>query len=175
MRQDKITTDEQIARLRREIAEELKIERGGRVALTGAQRVKRALNISGQVLFAALFAALAVSLASVYQAKLKGEVPRVFGAYSLFVVESGSMEPTLTVGSVIVSRQPRNPAALKAGDVVTFHTSAGDVVTHRIIEVVAGESVSYRTKGDNLANSPDEELLAPERVIGVLVFKIPFT
>ncbi len=175
MRQDKKTTDAQIEQMRLDIAREKMRETGIRVPLTKKQRMKRALNILGQAAFVIAVAVLVVSLVFVYAAKSKGEVPTIFGMYSLFVVESGSMEPTLTVGSVILSRKPQHADALATGDIVTFRTGSGYVVTHRIVEVIGGEPVKYRTKGDNPVNSPDEELLDPERVIGIFVVKIPFT
>ncbi len=175
MRQDKRTTDAQIEQMRLLIAREKQKEMGVRVPLTKKQRVRKILNIAAQAVFSLIVAVLVFSLVSVYIAKSKGEVPTVLGAYSLFVVESGSMEPTLTVGSVILSKAPDDAGQLKSGDIVTFRTETGYVVTHRIIEVIGGDTVMYRTKGDNPINSPDEELLVPERVIGVLVLKIPLT
>lgn len=175
MRQDKKTTEAQIEQMRCDIAREKMKEAGLRVPLSKKQRMLKSLNIAGHVVFVVILALLVVSLITVYAAKSKGEVPTVFGSYSLFVVETGSMEPTLTVGSVIISKKPQDAAALKVGDIVTFRTETGYVVTHRIIEVIRGSPVSYRTKGDNPINSPDQELLVPERVIGVLVVKIPFT
>jgi signal peptidase len=157
------------------IAEEKQREAGVRVPLTKKQRVKKTLNILAQLVFAAVFMVLVFSLVSIYIAKSKGEVPRILGAYSLFVVESGSMDPTLTVGCVILSKQPKDANALKVGDIVTFNTESGYVVTHRIIEIINGDTVKYLTKGDNPVNSPDEDLLVPERVIGVFVMKIPLT
>ena len=175
MRQDKKTTQEQIEQMRLVIAQETQKEMGVRMPLTKKQRMKKSLHILAQISFAVIVAVLLLSLATIYIAKSKGEVPTAFGAYSLFVVESGSMDPTLTVGSVILSKVPEDAAKLKTGTIVTFRTESGYVVTHRIIEIIGGSSVQYRTKGDNPVNSPDEELLVPERVIGVFVLKIPFT
>ena len=58
------------------------------------------------------------------------------------------MEPTLKVGSIILTKVPKDAAKLKKDDIVTFRTKAGSVVTHRIIEVIAGEdgNPQYRTK-----------------------------
>lgn len=163
--------------MREQIAREKDKLRGVRVPLSKKQRIKRTLDISGQLLFAALLGVLVFSLVSVYIAKSRGEVPKILGGFSLFVVESGSMEPTLTVGSVIVAKEPNDVRSLKTGDIVTFRTPSGHVVTHRIVEVVSTQdgSVQYRTEGDNPINSPDQVLLAPERVIGVFLLKIPFT
>ncbi len=37
------------------------------------------------------------------------------------------------------------------------------------------EAFDVTAKGDNPINSPDEELLTPDRVIGLFAAKIPFT
>src|SRR5688500_13738077 len=60
-------------------------------------------------------------------------VPLLLGWQSL-VVYSGSMEPTIPVGSIVVL-QPVAPAQLQVGDVVTFARTAepGVQVTHRIV------------------------------------------
>ena len=149
---------------------------GGGLRADG-RRWKRALKIAEWAVFLFIFAALVVTLFGVYAAKSQGRTPAIFGVYQLYSVETGSMEPTLTVGSVIVCQRTAHPESLRANQIVTFCTTSGAVVTHRIIEVVADGSgnVAYRTKGDNPVNSPDVELLTPDRVIGVFAAKIPFT
>lgn len=85
----------------------------------------------------------------------------------LYVVMSGSMEPSLPVGSiVIVDTGDKKP---ECGDIITFRRG-GTVVTHR----VAGKSEGrYLTKGD--ANGePDSVLTEPDRVIGTVCGWIPF-
>lgn len=72
-------------------------------------------------------------------------------------VYSGSMEPTLPVGSLMVVQAV--PAAdVAVGDVITFaHPYApGALVTHRVVEIVERpEGRAYRTKGDaNPARDP---------------------
>lgn len=177
MQQSRYTTQEMIDAMRGEIAREKERTVRGTVARPGGRRWRRALKIAEWAVFLALFAVLVVTLFGVYTAKAKGETPAIFGVYQLYSVETGSMEPTLTVGSVIVCKKTEQPDSLEAGQIVTFHTTTGAVVTHRIIEVVVDEGggVAYRTKGDNPVNSPDAELLTPDRVIGVFAAKIPFT
>jgi signal peptidase len=138
---------------------------------------KHTLKMLEWLVFLLAFVGLSVTLVGVYMAKSKGQTPAVFGVYMLFSVESGSMEPTLTVGSVIICKKTQQTKSLQAGQIVTFHTQSGAVVTHRIMEVTKDDNgdIAYRTKGDNPINSPDAELLAPERVIGVFAAKIPFT
>ncbi|HHT17142.1 MAG TPA: signal peptidase I [Papillibacter sp.] len=162
------TTPEQIEEMQNALARERERIR------CGAPRCSRRALIS-RIAFGALAALLIACLASVYVTKSRGEVPNVFGLY-LFSIESGSMEPTLGIGAVILSRAPRDAAALNEGDIVTFRTTSGDIVTHRIIAVNRhSAAVSYTTKGDNPVSSPDPEPLTPERVIALFVLRIPLT
>lgn len=104
--------------------------------------MKRAARATGMVVLAGwVLIALAVVLFSFG--------PRVFG-HQVLIVRSGSMEPAIMTGSVVVV-QPVSPNALKVGDVITFEPAdgTGKVVTHRIVEVVEESSApTFRTKGD---------------------------
>lgn len=76
-------------------------------------------------------------------------------------VLSGSMEPALPVGGVIVT-QAVPVSEIAVGDIVTLKT--GDaLVTHRVVEILYKEGDPkpwFRTKGD--ANQePDANLLSP--------------
>lgn len=177
MQQSKYTTKEQIEAMRGEILREKRKAAGGPGVKARPVSWKKALKVFERVVFLFVFIFLIVTLFGVYAAKERGETPAVLGVYQLYSVESGSMEPTLTVGSVIVCEKTQHPESLYAGQIVTFRTLSGIVVTHRIIDVVQDESgnVSYRTKGDNPVNSPDKELLTPDRVLGVFALKIPLT
>jgi signal peptidase len=82
------------------------------------------------------------------------------GRYRVATVLSGSMEPTLPTGGIVVSTPvPRN--AIGVGDVITFNPpDAPDrPITHRVVEVVeAGDAPVVRTMGDANAK-PDAELV----------------
>lgn len=91
--------------------------------------------------------------------------PTVFG-WSYAVVVSGSMSGSIEMNDLIVfHREP--PYAV--GDVVTFRSTGGAVVTHRI---VGEENGAFITKGD-ANNAPDFEPLSPENIIGRLRLRIP--
>ncbi|MCB6585666.1 S26 family signal peptidase, partial [Streptococcus gordonii] len=65
-------------------------------------------------------------------------------------------------------------AKLQIGDIVTFQDD-GVTITHSIVEVIQeNESIGYRTKGDNPANSVDPYILTPDRIQAVYVMKLPF-
>lgn len=116
------------------------------------------------MLIAVLCAALFVGV----RAKLNHEVPKVLG-YHIFTLETGSMVPTLPIGSYIIVKQAEDPAAIPEGTITTFRFEDGTIVTHRVIKVLeTDDGIRYRTKGDDPENDPDAELLSPERVIGTL-------
>ncbi|MGI6239577.1 MAG: signal peptidase I [Christensenellales bacterium] len=135
--------------------------------------MQRLFRIGFNLIFWVLVAGLIALMFTAFQTKRETGIPSVFG-FSVFRVETGSMVPTLPIGSFIVARAVPDPGAIEVGTIVTYRTGEGTVVTHRIIEVVEmeGGGAAYRTKGDNPINSPDMELLTPERVIGAYVLKI---
>lgn len=180
MTQTKYTTQEQIEAMRQEIQREKEkmagISSGKGPSGDRQPQGRQAMKAVGGVIFLALSLLLVWSIISIQMTKGRGEIPNVMG-FQLFAIESGSMEPTLKIGAVIVSRKPKDPENLKVTDIVTFKTLSNAIVTHRIIEVVINDDggKAYRTKGDNPRNSADQELLTSNRVIGVFVAKIPLT
>lgn len=100
-------------------------------------------------------------------------LPNAFGARSLTVM-SGSMEPTIGTGDVVVAlRIP--PLEARVGDVVTFRDPLDHarLITHRVREIhVRGNLVTFVTKGD--ANSALERWAVPRSgTIGRVAFHIP--
>lgn len=85
------------------------------------------------------------------------------------VVVSGSMEPSLEVGDLILT-EPLGDETVGKGDVITFRTPDGELVTHRVAAVL--EDGSLRTQGDANA-SMDSDPVAPEQVEGVGRLVVP--
>jgi signal peptidase len=76
-------------------------------------------------------------------------VPNAFGLRELTVL-SGSMEPTIHTGDIVVERQV-SPLDVRLGDVVSFKDpeDASILITHRVQSMVVHEDVvSFVTKGD---------------------------
>ncbi|WP_108849274.1 signal peptidase I [Dietzia lutea] len=101
-------------------------------------------------------------------------VPRVSGAQA-YTVLTGSMEPTISPGALVVVR-PTPVEELQVGDVVTVQPYSGNpaVVTHRVTGVYYDPSGQPRitTQGD-ANNTPDDWSLVPEQVRGVLWYSVP--
>ncbi|HRY62683.1 MAG TPA: signal peptidase I [Candidatus Paceibacterota bacterium] len=89
----------------------------------------------------------------------------------LFIVLSGSMEPEIHTGSVVVTI-PQNK--YRVDEIVTFKTGKNDKITttHRIIsEKTIDQGVYFTTKGD-ANNTPDMEEIPSENILGRVVFSI---
>lgn len=88
------------------------------------------------------------------------------GNYQLLVVRSGSMEPAISTGDIVVVK-PQD--SYGEGDVITFR-SGSDSVTHRIIAVENGR---YVTKGD-ANDSADIRPVPFRQVQGQVLFNLPW-
>lgn len=90
----------------------------------------------------------------------------ILGGYRPFLVQSGSMEPSIMTGDVVVIK---NMSSYVINDVITFNTNSSRIVTHRIVHV---ENRKYSTKGD--ANrTGDEDIITDNQIIGKVVLVIP--
>lgn len=95
------------------------------------------------------------------------------GNYQLLIVQSGSMEPAIKTGSIVVVK----PASkYQTGDVITFGQMSKTKIptTHRIIDSrQQNGTLLYTTKGD--ANEGKDASEVPARqIIGKVLFDIPF-
>lgn len=99
-----------------------------------------------------------------------GSNTNLLAGYKSYLVQSGSMEPTIMTGDIVVVQG--QPEYLK-NDVVAFFSSEGRVVTHRIISgSKEAKNTVYITKGD--ANrSTDSDTTTPDKIIGKVILVIP--
>lgn len=86
--------------------------------------------------------------------------------YRSYVIISGSMEPTINIGDLIITTKV-NREDLEVGDIITFDRD-GMTATHRIIELNDHELI---TQGD--ANNVHDNPIAYEDIIGKYQFAIP--
>ena len=96
-----------------------------------------------------------------YQKYIKNvEHIKVFG-YSFFIVKTGSMEPNINMGELIIVKENKE---YNLGDVITYYD--GNVfITHRVID--KSENV-YLTKGD--MNNEYDEKVNYGNIIGKVIF-----
>ncbi|MCX6806876.1 MAG: signal peptidase I [Candidatus Berkelbacteria bacterium] len=95
------------------------------------------------------------------------------GGIKLLVVKSGSMEPTIKTGSMVITE---SQADYTIDDIVTFKNreKPEETTTHRIVnEEYQGNLKLFITEGD--ANgSPDSNKVLPDQIVGKVIFKIPY-
>lgn len=96
---------------------------------------------------------------------LKEDLATING-YAVLEVVSGSMEPTIHVGDMIVI--DTKVESYEKDDIITFYDVNGSFVTHRIININGKKMV---TQGDN-NDSPDEEM-STDNIVGKVVKTIP--
>jgi signal peptidase len=97
----------------------------------------------------------------------------ITGNIKFMTVLSGSMEPAIKTGSVVMTRPASN---YNVGDIITFgpYSKTKPPTTHRIVEVKkANELISYLTKGD-ANNAPDAREVSQKDVIGKVMFDVPY-
>lgn len=95
------------------------------------------------------------------------KTPALFGI-KMYVIVSGSMEPELNIGDIVIVKENDN---YQKDDVISFRQGQS-VITHRIIEVINDDEISYKTKGDN-NNTEDKQIVLKEDIEGKVINKIP--
>lgn len=131
--------------------------------------VKRRINVLLTVL--TVLAAL-LCLHATVQVLSKGYVN--CGGYSLFRVVTGSMEPTLPVGTLLLTEQT-DMQDVQMGDIICFQAQEsaifGKMMTHRVVGVHTGAdgALLFETKGDaNLAQ--DGYLVTQTNFVGKVIW-----
>jgi len=95
------------------------------------------------------------------------------GNFKVKIVQSGSMEPAIDMGSIVIVKSENN---YKIGDIITFSKEIKyqEPITHRIYDIkIVGSQPHYITKGD-ANNTPDQREILKKDIIGKVVFHIPY-
>ncbi len=95
-----------------------------------------------------------------------------FGHIDLKIVKSGSMEPGIMTGGIVLIREA---ASYGVGDIITFTSESSDIpTTHRIVGTeMSGDELLFVSKGD--ANEErDTNLVRGDAIIGKVLFTVPY-
>lgn len=135
-----------------------------------APKRRHRIDIVKDVCFFVFMAIMVLLIVVTATTRFRGSDPELFG-YKMYVVESGSMSPTINVNSIIVVRDI-DSQEVKEMDIICFRGYSGEsTVTHRVVEV-RGNGETFVTKGD--ANEiPDPMPVEASRLIGKVVLVIP--
>ena len=120
--------------------------------------VRKIINIITTVVLIFLI----VIVVFLFVIRVSGSTPSLFG-YSVFQVQTNSMEPELNPGDVILVKSC-DPEDIQKGDIITYKATAGEMAGKTITHQVAVEPVQrggewfYRTKGIREGASLDPEI-----------------
>lgn len=134
----------------------------------------RVFTVVGIVLCVVLIPILVVNVTLIVKSFTNSdEVPKI-GGYCPLIVLTGSMEPEIGSGDLIICKQI-DSEQVKVDDVIAFFDPASNnnsVLTHRVVEVVTEDgSLSFKTKGD-ANNAADTQLVPADNLVGVYQCKI---
>lgn len=120
-----------------------------------------------------LVAAICFCLFVVIQVLSKGHVS--LGGNSFFKVVTGSMEPAIAVGDLILTKKV-DIGTIEVGDIISFRSKSpqmiGRIITHRVVDITYDEhgNILLTTKGDaNL--SMDAYYVSEQNIIGKVVWQ----
>lgn len=109
--------------------------------------------------------------------RIQGNTPTVFG-YSVFRISSGSMEPELMIGDVILDKVVDENTEIAVGDVITFEGGSqfdGKLVTHKVIKApYTDEYGNEMLQTHGIANEIDDTPISISQVRAKMICKIPF-
>lgn len=132
--------------------------------------MRKVIKTISSILFCVLF----VFAAFFVGMKFMGEDPNVFG-YNFYYILTGSMEPELSAGDIIIG-EAVEPSDLKTGDVVVYRgeygQTKGKTITHEIVDIKEenGE-VLFITKGT--ANDIEDPPVTGNQIISRMTVKVP--
>lgn len=138
-------------------------------------KVFRIINLIKNIICWTLVVVLVFTLVLFFTSRINGSTPSVFG-YSIFRVSSGSMEPELMVGDIILDKTVDNPEDLKVGDVITFKSNDyGDkLVTHKIIKAPYEENGKLMLQTKGIANEVEDKPISTDNVKGIMICKVDY-
>lgn len=134
-------------------------------------KVKRIFNLLSTVLLVALILLVVV----IFIMRITGHVPSIFG-FTVYRVQSDSMEPVLMVGDVIIDKKVA-PEEIQKGDIITYDsymgTLAGQTITHRVVTEpeCRNGTYYYQTQGDR-AGAPLDDVISYDQVEGKYITKV---
>lgn len=139
-------------------------------AVPNKGRGKTIRNVIGILLCIVMILVLIVNITLIVRSYVNPEEVPSFLGYKPFIVLSGSMEPEIMPGDLIITKNI-DPKEVAAGDVISFRKDKTTVVSHRVTEVLTEEGLAFLTKGD--ANiGADAGSVLPENIEGKYIMRV---
>lgn len=135
----------------------------------------KVLTVIGAIICIILIPVLIINITLIVKSYTnKDEVPKI-GGYCPLIVLTGSMEPVINSGDLIICKQIDSDQ-VKVGDIIAFFdpdSTNSAVLTHRVTEIIDDNgTLSFRTKGD--ANNAEDRTPVPAGdLVGIYRSRIP--
>lgn len=141
------------------------------------KKLFKVLKVVKNVVCWGLIVVLVGVLVSFLVSRFSGNAPGLFG-YSLYRISTGSMEPELMVGDVILDKVVQTPEEIKVGDVVTYDGTgelSGMTITHKVVVApYKNELGEWILQTQGVANPTPDKEFSFDRVRAVYVCSLPF-
>lgn len=120
--------------------------------------VRKVINVISTIILIFLI----IVVIALFIIRATGKTPSIFG-YQVLRVTTGSMEPALKIGDVILIKD--TPVEdIHEGDIISYESRSGDlrgkIITHRVTEepVNMGGTYILQTQGDIEGSAPDPKI-----------------
>lgn len=129
------------------------------------------------IIFTVLLVLLILLVIFIFIIRATGNSPSIFG-YRVFRVSSGSMEPELSIGDVILDHTVK-AEEIQKGDTITYKGKEGDfkdmMITHKVIdEPYQKDGVWYYQTQGIVNGSIKDPIITYDQVQGKLIKKLTF-
>lgn len=125
------------------------------------------INLAKKIINVLFLTFLLISIYFIFSSKVFGTTPQMAG-FQFVTILTGSMEPSINPGSLIVIKKINDPANLKLNDVITFQSPRfkNVLITHRIVEIKKlNAEIYYSTKGDSNSTT-DAKRITGDDILG---------
>lgn len=137
----------------------------------------RAARLVKNIICWILILILAITMVIFLTTRIQGNTPTVFG-YTIFRISTGSMEPELMTGDVILDKVVDDETEISVGDVITFEGGSqfdGKLVTHKVIKApYTDENGNTMLQTHGIANELDDTPISIDQVRAKMICKIPY-
>ena len=135
----------------------------------------KVLSVIGIIICIILIPILIINITLIIKSRTNSDdVPKI-GGYCPLIVLTGSMEPEIKDGDLIIVKQI-DGKDVEVGDVISFfdpESTSNSVLTHRVTEVIEENgTLSFRTKGD-ANNTEDKTPVNADKLVGIYKSRIP--
>lgn len=140
-------------------------------------RFFKAARLIKNVICWVLILVLAITMVIFLTTRIQGKTPTVFG-YTIFRITTGSMEPELKIGDIILDKIVDDETEIAVGDIVTFEGGSqfqDKLVTHKVIKApYTDENGNLMLQTHGVANEIDDTPISINQVRAKMICKIPY-